>query len=305
MYQWLLAAVSSLLTAARHPMPPPAPHKRPLHSVQPSLEEDADQSQAKRKKSAYVVSEADSSGEVNLPVKAADECWETSGNTISSTTDLGEGPSLYDSSIPTSSALGAEMLQIDQMPYESSAFFNRVTAALFPMTIPHVSTNRNGEHCTKPTPEDTLTTRPPIKEHSVPEPSTSGAGRAVRLHCAAEEDVQREEKEKYKQLLKPLKDKYAKYRPTPKPTSCNVQTYSRETVIAARDPEDQKCAGDAPQYMTLKAVGCSSHHSPEDDTTWYYTPDKKEDGKIQEKQASAGAGGGRCSAPSAPPPPPV
>ncbi|OXB83463.1 UNVERIFIED_CONTAM: hypothetical protein H355_006310 [Colinus virginianus] len=252
MYQWLLAAVGSLLAAARRSAPPPAPRKRPLRSVQPSLEEDADQSPAKRKKSAYVVTEADSSGEVSLPAKAADECWETSVNTVSSTTDLGEEPTLYGSSIPTSSVLGAEMLQIDQMPFESSAFFNRVTLALSPMTIPQVSTNGNGERCTKPTPEDTLTPRPPIKEHSAPKPSTSGVGKAVRPHCAAEEDVQREEKEKYKQLLKLLKDKYAKYRPTPKPTSCNLQAYSRERAVAARDPDDQKCAGDAPQYMTLK-----------------------------------------------------
>ncbi|OXB65267.1 hypothetical protein ASZ78_001574 [Callipepla squamata] len=233
MYQWLLAAVGSLLAAARRPAPPPAPRKRPLRSVEPSLEEDADESPAKRKKSAYVVSEADSSGEVNLPAKA-DECCETSVNTVSSTTDGGEEPTLNDSSIPTSSVFGAEMLQIGQMPFESSAFFNRVTLALSPMTIPQVSTNGNGEHCTKPTPEDTLTPRPPIKEHS----ATSGVGKAVRPHCAAEEDVQREEKEKFKQLLKLLRDKYAKYCPTPKPMSCRsspfelLQAMEREVMAA-------------------------------------------------------------------------
>ncbi|XP_065604470.1 sentrin-specific protease 2 [Cyrtonyx montezumae] len=230
MYQWLVAAVGSLLAAARRPAPPPAPRKRPLRRSAP-----------RRVSLRYAF------GPGGVPGCLRD-VREKNGNYLVS-------EALYCVTDVTC------VLLTDQMTYESSAFLNRVTVALFPMTIPHVSTNRNGEHCTKPAPEDTLTPRPPIKEHSAPEHSTSGAGKAVRPHCAAEEDVQREGKEKYKQLLKLLKEKYAKYHPTPKPTSCS---------------EHPKVYKDEKPCKPWWNRGS------------YYTPNKKEDKKIQEKQASAG-----------------
>ncbi|XP_021249561.1 sentrin-specific protease 2 isoform X2 [Numida meleagris] len=265
--------------------------KRHSNSVQPPLEEDPDQTQAKRKKLvSELPGEAGTSAEVNLPAKAADEHWKISDNNVTSTTEIGEETqsTFYDASteIPTTPVL--EKLQIDQMPCETSAFFNKASPALSPVTIPHVSTNRNGKRYTKSTPEDTLTPRPPIKEHPVPGPSTSGVGKTGRPHCTVEEDVQREEKEKYKQLLKLLKDKYAKYRPTPKPTSCNVQTYSREPEVVADYLEEQNRLGDACQHVTLETDGSSSRHSPESDTARYYTPAEKEDETREEKQASAG-----------------
>ncbi|XP_072200714.1 sentrin-specific protease 2 [Excalfactoria chinensis] len=293
MYQWLLAAVGSLFAAARRSAPTPAPRKRPVRSVQPPPQEDPDQALPKRRRpDLEPPGEASSSAEVNLPSRAPDDHWQISDNSITSTTTLGEEPPAapYNpaSEIPTSPVL--EKLQIDNMPFESDAHFDRVTLALPPVAAPHLSSNRNGKYYSKPTADDTLTPRPPIKEHNEPKPSTSGIGKTGRPWRTVEEDVQREEKEKYKQLLKLLKDKYAKYRPIPKPTSCNVQAYSKEPFIAARYLEEQKCAGDAPPLVTLQTEDSSSRQSLENDETSYYTPAGKEDKKGQEKRASTGFG---------------
>ncbi|XP_422676.4 sentrin-specific protease 2 [Gallus gallus] len=293
MYQWLLAAVGSLFAAARRSAPPPAPRKRPFRSAEPPLEEDPDQAQPKRRRSgSEPPGEASTSAEVNLPARAADKHWTISDNCITSTTTLGEEPpsTPYDpsSEIPTSPVL--EKLQIDNMPFESDAYFDRVPLALSPVTIPQQSSNKNGKYYTEPTADDTLTPRPPINEQYEPKPSTSGIGKTGRPWRTVEEDVQREEKEKYKQLLKLLKDKYAKYRPTPKPTSCNVEIYTKETLVGTSYVEEQKCGGDAARLVTPKPDGSSSCHSLESGETSYCTTAEKEDKKRQEKQASTGCG---------------
>ncbi|XP_074009717.1 sentrin-specific protease 2 [Numenius arquata] len=81
------------------------------------------------------------------------------------------------------------------------------------------STSENGKQSTKPASGSTLAPRPPIKELSVPESTTSEGSKMGRPLCTAEEDVQRGEKVKYKQLVEMAKEKYPRSRPNPQPTS--------------------------------------------------------------------------------------
>ncbi|XP_031452400.1 sentrin-specific protease 2 isoform X2 [Phasianus colchicus] len=259
--------------------------KRHCNSVQPPLEEDPDQAQPKRKRSgSEPPGEASTSAEVNLPPRAADEYWTISDDNITSTTTLGEEPppAPYDpsSEIPSSPVL--EKLQIDNMPFESDAYFDRVTLALSPVTVPQLS-----NYYTEPTADDTLTPRPPVEDEE-PKPSTSGIGKTGKPWRTVEEDVQREEKEKYKQLLKLLKDKYAKYCHTPKPTSCNVEIYHKESLSAVTFLEEQKCGGDASKLLTPKTGDSSPRHSPEREEPSYCTPAEKEGKGREERQPSAG-----------------
>lgn len=49
------------------------------------------------------------------------------------------------------------------------------------------STSRNGKHHIKPAPDGILTLRPPIRERTVPEPTTLEVSKMGRLFCTAEE----------------------------------------------------------------------------------------------------------------------
>ncbi|POI29885.1 hypothetical protein CIB84_006365 [Bambusicola thoracicus] len=88
------------------------------------------------------------------------------------------------SEIPSSPVL--ERLQIDNMPFESDAYFDRVILTLSPVTAPQ-SSNKNGKYYTEPTADDTLTPRPPIKNQDEPQPSTSGIGKTGRPWRTVEE----------------------------------------------------------------------------------------------------------------------
>ncbi|XP_035400965.1 sentrin-specific protease 2 isoform X1 [Cygnus atratus] len=311
MYQWLLAALGALLAAARRPAPPPAPvaapaqpppRKRPLRSALPPLE-DPDQTRPKKQKSGCAISEPtekveEVSAVAKLPAEATNEHWKASVSNAAPITEPTEETQSTSSDPlskrPASSALEVEMLQIDKMPCGTNACLNNETLSLSHKTIPCLSTSRNGNHHIKPTPEDTITLRPPIKEHTTPESATSEVSKMGRPFCTVEEDVLRGEKEKYKQLLKLVKEKYPRSRSISQPTSfCNVQAYSKEPVMAASHLEEQK-RGDVCQYMTLRtnnkrADGCSTHWSPRSDIIRYYTPaeNSHEQGRPV-KQASSG-----------------
>ncbi|XP_015726576.1 sentrin-specific protease 2 isoform X2 [Coturnix japonica] len=244
--------------------------------------DDSDEAQPKRRREdSEPPGEASSSTEVNSSPRAADEYWVISDSSISSTTPWGEelpdAPYNLASDMPPRPVL--EKLSVDNMPFESDAYSDSVTVALPPATPPHLSSNRNDKYNSKSTADD-----------NEPKPSTSGIGKTGRPWRTVEEDVQREEKESYKQLLKLLKDKYAKYSHTPKPTSSNVEVYTKEST-AASYLEEQKCAGDASQLViVISDDDSSSSQSLENDETSYYTPEEKEDKKGQEKQASTGCG---------------
>ncbi|KFP61492.1 Sentrin-specific protease 2, partial [Cariama cristata] len=112
--------------------------------------------------------------------------------------------------------------------------------------------SRNDNHHIKPAPDGILTLRPPLKECTVPESMTSGVGKTRRFFCAAEEDVQRREKEKYKQLLELVKEKYPKSCRSPQPTSYhNVQAFSKEPATTESHLEEQKY-GDVYPCVTLR-----------------------------------------------------
>ncbi|KFV66571.1 Sentrin-specific protease 2, partial [Dryobates pubescens] len=114
------------------------------------------------------------------------------------------------------------------------------------------STGRNGKHFVKPVPDVSLTLRPPIKERAVPESTTPEAIKMGRFYCTAEEDVQRGEKEKYKQLLQLVKENYAGIHPPPQLTSfCSVEAFSKEPVTTEGHLKERKY-GDLYPYMTLR-----------------------------------------------------
>ncbi|XP_035190441.1 sentrin-specific protease 2 isoform X2 [Oxyura jamaicensis] len=306
MYQWLRAALSPLLAAARRPAPPPAPapapappppRKRSLRRAKPPLE-DSDQTRPKKQKSGYAVSEPtekveEVSAVAKLPAEETNEHGKASVSNaapITEPTDETQSTSSGRlSKTPASAALEVEILQIDKMPCGTSTCLNNETLSLSHKTIPYLSTSRNGNHHIKPTPGDTVTLRPPIKEHTMPEPATSEVGKMGRPFSTVEEDVLRGEKEKYKQILKLVKEKYPRSRSISQPTSfCNVQAYSKEPVTAASHLEEQKC-GDVSQYTTLRTNCCSTHRSPRGDMIRYYTPEEnsREQGRPV-KQASSG-----------------
>ncbi|KAM6063501.1 sentrin-specific protease 2 [Theristicus caerulescens] len=305
MYQWLLGALGALLAAARRPAPSPAPppRKRPPPSVWLPVE-DPDQTQPKQRKSDYAISERkekveEVSAAVKLPAKATSECQKASVSHAAPVTESA-GETRSTSSDPSSkrprgSVLEIEMLQIDKMPCGTNTCLNKETLSLSHKTIPCLSTSRNGKYHITPAPDSILTLRPPIKERPVPESTTSEVSKMGRLFCTAEEDVQRGEKEKYKQLLELVKEKYPRSRSNPQPTSFrNVQAYSKEPVMTVSHLEGQKYGGDVYPCMTLRtsikcADVCSPQWSQRSDTIRYYTPaeNSHEQGRPV-KQAIAG-----------------
>ncbi|KFQ46721.1 Sentrin-specific protease 2, partial [Nestor notabilis] len=136
------------------------------------------------------------------------------------------------------------------------------------------STSRNGKRHIKPAPDSILTLRPPIKECTMPESTTSEVSKMGRVLCTAEEDVQRGEKEKYKQLLELVKEKYPGSCPDPQATSFrNVQVYSKEPVMTEGRLEEQKYRGDGYPCMTLTTIQIySSFLSLSPCSYRYYTP---------------------------------
>ncbi|KAM6063085.1 sentrin-specific protease 2 isoform 2-T2 [Chlamydotis macqueenii] len=287
MYQWLLGALGALLAAARRPAPAPAPppRKRPPPSVWPPVE-DPDQTQPKKRKTAYAVSECKGKVEevsalVKLPAKAISEHQKAS---VSNATPIAKSAEETQSTTsdpsskrPTGSALEIEMLEVDKMPCGTNTCLNKETLAFCHKAIPYLSTSRNGKHHIKPAPDGILTLRPPIKEHTVPESATSEFSKMRRPFCTAEEDVHRGEKQKYKQLLELVKEKYPRSRSNPQPTSfCNVQAYSKKPVMTVSHLEEQR-SGDVCPRVTLRtsikhADVCSPQWSQEGDMIRYYTP---------------------------------
>ncbi|XP_068811265.1 sentrin-specific protease 2 isoform X2 [Struthio camelus] len=307
MYQWLLGALGALLAAARRaappPAPPPPPRKRPPRSIQSPLE-DPDQTQAKKRKSGYAFCKPkerveEVSAVVKFPAKAANKHWKALvSNAAPSTESVEETQSTASdhlSNRPAGSTQDIEMLQVDKMPCGTNAHLNKEALSLSHKTIPCLSTSRNGKHQIKPTLEESLTLRPPIREHAMLESTTSASSKMGRPFCTAEEDVQRGEKEKYKQLLKLVKEKYPRSCPIPQSTNfCNAQVYSKEPVTTASRLEEQRRGEDVYQCMTLKtsikcADACGPQWSQRNDMIRCYTPaeNSHEQGR-QVKQASVG-----------------
>ncbi|XP_049659162.1 sentrin-specific protease 2 [Accipiter gentilis] len=305
MYQWLLGALGALLAAARRPAPPPAPspRKRPPPSVRPPVE-DPDQAQPQKKKKGYAISGRkekveEVSAALKVPTKEKSKCQKASVSHAAPITESAEETQSTSSDPsakrPTGSALEAEMLQIDQMPCGTNTCLNKETLSLSHKTVPCLSTSRNGKHHIKPAPDGILTLRPPIRERTVPEPTTLEVSKMGRLFCTAEEDVQRGEKEKYKQLLQLVKEKYPRNCPNPQLTSfVSVQAYSKEPVMTVSHLEEQNYGGDVYPYMTLRTnIKCADVRSPQwpqrSDMIRYYTPGENshEQGRPV-KQAIAG-----------------
>ncbi|XP_068001300.1 sentrin-specific protease 2-like isoform X1 [Melanerpes formicivorus] len=303
MYQWLLGTLSALLAAARRPTtsPAPPPRKRPLPSIQPPLE-DEEEVPSKRQKSGDVIAVSKEkvpslSAVVKLPAKTARKHNAT--RTAESAEESQATTSDLSSKRPTGSALEVEMLQLDKMPCGTNTCLNRETLPLSHKTVPHLSMGRNGKHFIKPVPDVSLTLRPPIKERAVPESTTPEAIKMGRFYCTAEEDVQRGEKEKYKQLLQLVKENYAGIHPPPQLTGfCSVQDFSKEPVMAEGHLKERKY-GDIYPYMTLKtsincADACSPQRSQRSDMIRYYTP--AENSHEQGRPVKAVTAGGQYGA---------
>ncbi|XP_026711352.1 sentrin-specific protease 2 [Athene cunicularia] len=164
------------------------------------------------------------------------------------------------------------------MPCETNTCLHKETLPLSHRAIPCPSTSRNVKYHIKPAPESILTLRPPIKERAKPESTTSEVIKMGRLFCTAEEDVQREEKAKYKQLLQLVKKTHPRSCPNPQlPTFRNVQAYSKEPMMNVSHLEGQKNGGDVHPYMRLWTSTkcpdvCSPQWSQRSDMIRYYTP---------------------------------
>ncbi|XP_042651756.1 sentrin-specific protease 2 isoform X2 [Tyto alba] len=299
MYQWLLGALGALLAAARRPPPAPAPppRKRPPPSIQPPVE-DPDQTRTKKQKSDYAISgrKEKASAEVKLPAKATSERQKASVSHAAPIAEPAE-ETQYTSNLSSKRPRGSaiEMLQIDKMTCGTSTCLNKETLSLPHKKIPCQSTSRNGKCHVKPASDSILTQRPPIKERAVPEPTPAEAGKMGRLFCTAEEDVQRGEKAKYKQLLQLVKEKHPRSCPNPQLTSfCNVQAHSKEPVRTVSHLEEQK-RGEVHPCMRLRTGTkrsdvCSPQWSQRSDMARCYAPAENSHGQGRPvKQATAGA----------------
>ncbi|XP_067158211.1 sentrin-specific protease 2-like isoform X2 [Apteryx mantelli] len=273
-------------------------------SVQSPVE-DPDQTPAKKRKSDYAVRKPKERVEkvpavVKFPAKAADKHRKASvSNAAPSAESAEETQSTASDNLsnrPAGCAQDLEMLQVDKMPCGSNTRLNKAALSLSHKTIPCLSASRNGKHRIKPTLEDALTLRPPIREHTMLESTTSESGKTGRPFCTAEEDVQRGEKEKCKGLLKLVKEKYPRSCPIPQSTNfCNAQASSKEPVTSASRLEEQRRGEDIYQCMTLKtSIKCADACGPQwlqkNDMIRYYTAaeNSHEQGRPV-KQASAGA----------------
>ncbi|XP_033920224.1 sentrin-specific protease 2 isoform X2 [Melopsittacus undulatus] len=288
MYQWLLGVLGTLFAAAvRRPEPSPAPpplRKRPPPSIWPSVE-DLDKILEKKPRSDYAISECtekveDVSTEVQLPAKERSGWQKVSVSNAAPIKKFAEETwSTSDTSAEeqTGSTAEIEMLQIDKMPCETNTCLNKKTLSFSYKTVPRLR-SRNGKCHIKPAPDGILTLRPPIKECTVPESTTPEVNKMGRLLCTAEEDVQREEKKKYKQFLELVKEKYCGSYPNPQATIFhNVQAYSKEPVMTESHLEGQKYRGDGYPCRTLttsikRADVCNSQWSQRNNMIRYYTP---------------------------------
>ncbi|XP_051481927.1 sentrin-specific protease 2 isoform X2 [Apus apus] len=215
MYKWLLGALGALFAAARRPAPPPASpsRKRPFPSVQ-SPRKDPEEPKCKKQRlestSSWCKKKAkEVSAGVKLPAKATGNIQKLSNATPITTPAEETQPISFDPSPgrPTGSALEAEMLRVDT-PFGTNTCLTKDRLSLPHKTIPCLSKSRSGKHYIRPGPDSILTPRPPIKDSSEAPSSTSEAGKAGRFFCTAEEDVWREEKMKYQQLLETVKEKF-------------------------------------------------------------------------------------------------
>nr|XP_009487915.1 PREDICTED: sentrin-specific protease 2 [Pelecanus crispus] len=283
-------------------------------SVPPPVE-DPDEAQAKKQKSDYAIFKRKENVEevsalVKLPAKATSECQKASVSDAAPVAPITESAEETQSTSsdpsskrPTGSVVERAMLQIDKMPCGTNTCLNKETLSLSHKAVPCLSTSRHGKHHIKPASDSILTLRPPIKEHTVPESTTSEVNKTGRLFCTAEEDVQRGEKEKYKQLLELVKEKYPRSRPNPQPTSFrNVQAYSKEPVMTVSHLEEQKYGGDVYPHMTLRtsikcADVCSPQWSQRSDMIRYYTPaeNSHEQGRPVKQATAGGQYGGEIS----------
>ncbi|XP_075793458.1 sentrin-specific protease 2 isoform X2 [Pelodiscus sinensis] len=268
MYQWLVEALRSLLfpSAPRRDAPPPAPRKRRHHSVQPSLE-DPNQRQAKRQRLDYVISKLTKTvqGVANLfklPSQLTSRYLKTSvcngapsaestDETISNSSDSSTGR-LIDS------APGIEMLQLDKkIRCGASVCASKETLPISCKTVPCLrnlcNTTMSSKHHTKSIPEGSLPWRLSSQEN-IAGASTSDAGKLVRRpHCTVEEDVQREEREKYKLLLELVKEKYPRNYSTPIAANhCNSPGYFKEPVKTDSHVEERYPAVRVPTFLTRR-----------------------------------------------------
>ncbi|XP_071608149.1 sentrin-specific protease 2 isoform X2 [Heliangelus exortis] len=301
MYKWLLGALCALFAAARRPAPPPAPspRKRPLPSSQPPVE-DAGDAPSKKRKKADIFSKLRKrieAASVKCPTKARSKHQKTSVGNATPTTQAAEQAQSYSSGhpcqTPTSSTRDVEMLQVDMPCGTTCLKTDRLSHSL--STVRSLSKTKSGKHHLIPGPENTFTLRPPIKEHSVPESFTSEAGKMGRIFCTVEEDVRREEKIKYKQLLEMVKEKYPRSRPSPQSTNFNtIQVCSKEAATPV-SLEGQRYGGDVSRCGTptpgLKRADVSSPQWPlRSDKISYYMPSENTNEQARSvKPAVAGA----------------
>ncbi|KAM9231029.1 sentrin-specific protease 2 [Leptosomus discolor] len=235
--------------------------------------EDPDKARSKKPKADYTTPEREVqevSAVLKWPAKAASEHQEASASHAAPVAEQTQSTSSDPSSKrPAGSALEVEMLQIDPLPCGTNACLTKETLSLSHKTIPCLSASR--KHHIKPVPDNILTLRPPIKERPGPESTPSEVSKMGRLFCAAEEDVQREEKEKYQQLLQLVKEKYPGSRPILQPTSFrNVQASSQEPVMPV-DLESKEGVSFCLEDIRHTDV-CSPRWAQRSDTTRYNSP---------------------------------
>ncbi|XP_061861289.1 sentrin-specific protease 2 [Colius striatus] len=284
MYQWLLGALGALLAAARRPppaapAPAPPPRRRPSRSVPPSVE-DEEQQQVKRRKLDSNHKEEVQDVTAGVKVPAAEEAQSTSSDTSSQ--------------VAADSPPDVQVLDVDKMPCEA----DQGMLSLSPVTIPCLSMCKNGIQHLKPASDSTLMLRPPIKECTAPKSTSSESSRTGRFLCTAEEAIQQREKEKYKELLRLLKEKYSRSRCNPQPTSLhNAQTHSKDPVMTTNHVGNQKQDAVYP-CVTLRsgikhADVCSSQWSQKSEMIRYYTPaENPMEQKRPVKQVMTGCGSG-------------
>ncbi|KFP33777.1 Sentrin-specific protease 2, partial [Colius striatus] len=174
--------------------------------------------------------------------------------------------------------------------------------SLSPVTIPCLSMCKNGIQHLKPASDSTLMLRPPIKECTAPKSTSSESSRTGRFLCTAEEAIQQREKEKYKELLRLLKEKYSRSRCNPQPTSLHKLVLGNNhwlcvgTLVAVGKWRGAPAFGlldSAPGQLLRQTIRLTNSQLTAHSPHRYYTPaENPMEQKRPVKQVMTGCGSG-------------
>ncbi|XP_066050277.1 sentrin-specific protease 2 isoform X2 [Chamaea fasciata] len=191
-----------------------------------------------------------------------------------------------DSSL-VASAEDEDPTESDKTPFDTKQCLTEEISSS-PKRVPYLS--RSGNNYIQAAPESPVTRRPPIKEPGLSSPGVSGARRPL---CAAEEDVQQAENEKYRELLSLFKDKYSGRLTSPWPARLN-KVQIKEPGMTGSPLKELKSRGASlhvPERTSVKHGDVFSPRLPQRGVMiGYYTLPEESHGRVKPEKRAASVG---------------